>query len=71
MTAGYSRRSLIDTLGIKSADPIQILYIPSSYYSLLGQLPKEVIVDSFVPYDFMHVFTTKKEELEKEFPKFF
>ncbi len=71
MTAGYSKKLLIDKLGIKEASKIIILTPPPNYGKVLGRLPEKVIVTEELkgPLDFIHFFTKKREELEITFPK--
>jgi hypothetical protein len=80
MVAGYSKRSLIDKLGIKSGFKIAILQPFSEYERLLGPLPDGVtqinapsgaldfIRLDFIRLDFIQYFTTRRHELEAEFP---
>ena len=43
--AGYSRRPLVDKLGIKAGYKIYLLNAPKNYVDTLGQLPPDVRVE--------------------------
>lgn len=68
--AGYSKRSLVEKLGIKPGANIMILNAPEGYDATLGELPAHVFVASSLgsTLDFIQFFTRKREELEKMFP---
>jgi len=70
MTAGYSTRSLVDKLGIKSGTRIAILGAPRGFRTTLGQLPSGVTVttSSRGTHPYIHLFTTKRSLLERRFP---
>jgi len=70
MSRGYSRKSLIEKLGITEGCKIVILNPPKDYFNTLGSLPKDVLVTKMLkgPLDFIHFFTKKREELESKFP---
>ena len=70
-SAGYSKRSLADKLGIKAGMRIAILNAPDGYDRTLGALPGGVqpldaLADNL---DFIHVFVKERAALEVEFPK--
>lgn len=69
--AGYSKRSLVQKLGIKPDNTLIILNPPANYPQTLGELPENVtVVDTLLPgLDFVHFFTTEKAALAVEFPK--
>jgi hypothetical protein len=69
--AGYSKRSLVEKLGIKPGHKIHIANSPKGYGKTLGKLPeKAVVVRSLeVSCDLIHFFTTDRAELEAAFPK--
>ena len=69
--AGYSKRSLIQKLGIKSGMRIIFFREPKDYAKILGELPENVTQVSQVraPLDFIQFFTTSTQELERIFPK--
>lgn len=68
--AGYSKRSLIEKLGIKSGQTIYLAHAPPDYRKTLGTLPEKVTVAKSLggPCDFMQFFTTEKAALESAFP---
>jgi len=70
MAASYSKKSLIEKLGIRDGFRIIILNPPEDYTDTLGKLPKGVSVAKTlkVPLDFIHFFTKKREELGSKFP---
>jgi hypothetical protein len=67
--AGYSKRSLVDKLGIKSGASVLILEAPKGFAKTLGPLPKGVAVAKAPKpgLDFIHVFTRKRADLERRF----
>ena len=69
--AGYSRRSLVDKLGIKPGNRVYLGNAPDHYMSLLGPLPAEtrVIKSLAAPCDFIQFFVKEKDKLESSFPK--
>jgi hypothetical protein len=70
MTAGYSRRSLADKLGIKPGTRIIALGAPPHYIRLLGVLPHGTTISTRLraPARFVHQFLTWRRELERAFP---
>jgi hypothetical protein len=70
MTAGYSKKSLVEKLGIKAGFKISILDPPKNYNSTLGKLPENVAVMKELkgPLDFIHFFTEERKELGSKFP---
>ena len=71
MPAGYSKRSLVDKLGIKDGFSIAILGAPKDYAATLGKLPSGVTQDDKLngPLDFIQFFASKRSHLEEHFPK--
>jgi hypothetical protein len=66
--AGYSKRALIDKLGITSGAAIAILGAPSGYERTLGTLPPVSRHEDLRSHlDFVQFFTTGKRELERRF----
>ncbi len=65
--AGYSQRSLLDKLGIKSGHRISILNSPAGYFKVLGDLPKEIKVlkEPRAPLDLIQFFTQERSFYEK------
>lgn len=70
-SAGYSKRSLVDKLGIKPGITVITLRAPSTYESLLGELPDGVTLGRRLPAsaDFIHCFTRVRKELTADFPR--
>ncbi len=67
--AGYSKRSLVDKLGIKAGASIAILGAPPGYGRTLGRLPRVSRKSPGTgPLDFVQFFTREKRELERRFP---
>ena len=60
--AGYSKRSLVDKLGVKSGHRACILNAPADYDQTLGSLPEGVTVATSLrgALDFIHFFTTSR-----------
>ena len=69
--AGYSKRSLVDKLGIKPGTAIAIVNAPKGYDRTLGRLPGRVNRAPSVArrLDFIQFFTSEKRALEREFVK--
>ena len=68
--AGYSKRSLVDKLGIKPGFAIHFVNPPENYDDILGELPPDVTVAENLgtPLDFIQLFSQDRAELEAEFP---
>ena len=68
--AGYSKRSLVDKLGIKEGHRVAILGAPADYGTILGELPPHVKPGNELrgEKDFLHFFTKSREELAQKFP---
>ncbi len=68
--AGYSKRSLVEKLGIKPGVNIIILNAPDGYEKALGELPANVSVASSLgsTLDLIQFFTKDREELDTNFP---
>lgn len=71
MTAGYSKKSLVDKLGIKEGNKIAILNPPENYMATLGALPKNVspLKTTETGMNFIHYFTKQRHDLESNFVK--
>jgi len=69
MTAGYSKRSLIDKLGIKPYTTIYIINQPKHYKQLLQPLPQGTSVKTTIIglSVFTQFFTASKDELKDTF----
>jgi hypothetical protein len=70
MPAGYSKRSLVEKLGIKPGMRIAILHAPRGYRATLGKLPPGVTVTSVARgvLPFIHFFTAHRALLERQLP---
>jgi len=68
--AGYSKKSLVEKLGIKPGFQILILNPPEQYNLILGALPPDVNdhPPSGIPLNFIHFFSKNLAELNQEFP---
>jgi len=71
MPAGYSKKSLVEKLGIKDGFAIAIFGAPQNYAATLGKLPSAVRLTNKLkgPLDFLHFFSSKRSYLEEHFPK--
>ncbi len=69
MPAGYSKKSLVEKLGIKEGSKVAILNPPKNYSAILGPLPRNVVPASKLPAraDFIHFFTRERRDLEGVF----
>jgi hypothetical protein len=70
MTAGYSKRSLADKLGIKPGTRIIALGTPAHYTRLLGAMPAGSTISTRLggAAQFVHQFVTRRRELKRVFP---
>jgi len=70
MTAGYSKRSLVDKLGIKPNSKIAIVNPPAGFDAELGPLPQGVNVSSKPGknLDYIHAFFLSTSTLDRQFP---
>src|SRR5262245_29190762 len=68
--AGYSKRSLIDKLGIKPGFKVCFTNAPAGYHQTLGELPPVTLAHELDgPLDFIQFFTQDRAELEEAFPR--
>src|SRR6266542_2177006 len=70
-TVGYSRRSLLEKLGLNPHMRALFLFEPPGYFQLLGDLPDEVMLGKELEgkFDFMQVFVTESARLEQLMPE--
>ena len=70
MPAGYSKRSLVEKLGIKPGAVVAVLNAPRGYMTTLGKLPPGVRVARTLrgQLPFIQFFTTSRLELARRFP---
>ncbi len=68
--AGYSKRSLVDKLGIKPGHKLIFIGAPDGYDQTLGELPEGVTQTQSLrgAFDFIHYFTTSRTDFERKFP---
>ncbi len=69
-TAGYSKRGLLDKLGLRAGARVLLINAPSNYFELLGELPPNLTITDQpdAPLDFIHLFTTSQSELQAKLP---
>ena len=70
MTAGYSKRSLVEKIGIKPGTRFALLNAPRNYLDSLGELPSKtvVVIKLKTQLDLIQFFTKRRIELEMAFP---
>jgi hypothetical protein len=70
-TAGYSKRTLVEKLGIKPETQVVVLGAPATYPSLLGRLPIGATLRSRLPASaaFIHQFAQRRQDLTADFPR--
>lgn len=69
MPAGYSKRSLVEKLGIKPNSRLSIVHAPDGFDVTLGPLPPGVMAlrKPTKDLDFIHAFFLESRNLEREF----
>jgi len=69
--AGYSKRSLVEKLGIKEGHEAYIGNAPANYLKILGPLPAKTVLKKSLqgPVDFIQFFSKERSGLEAEFPR--
>ena len=69
-TAGYSKRTLVEKLGIKPGARVLLIDAPPDYLDTLGELPPrtQIVDDLEAQLDFIQYFTKDLNELELAFP---
>lgn len=69
--AGYSKRSLVEKLGIRSGAKVYLGNSPPDYLKTLGTLPDKVVLAKTLqgPCDFIQFFSKERGRLESEFPR--
>lgn len=72
MSAGYSGTPLSKKLGIKPGGKVFVVGAPDDYWELLEPLPEEVEFVKRISKttDMVHLFTTRKVELQKYLAKY-
>jgi hypothetical protein len=68
---GYSRRSLVDKLGIQEGFCVALLGAPKGYLAALGALPKDVSFETEAArqLDFIQFFSRDRREAEHKLPR--
>ena len=71
MSAGYSKRTLVQKLGIKPGARVWLVNPPEHYDRTLGPLPEGAVCidDATDDLDFIHYFATRAEGLAADFPR--
>jgi hypothetical protein len=69
--AGYSGTPLAQKLGIKPATTVITIGQPANYRKLLGKVANDIKLSDRVTDNstFIHFFTTRRSELEKQLPR--
>jgi hypothetical protein len=69
--AGYSKRTLVEKLGIKPGTQVVVLGAPVTFSSLLGTLPTGATLRSRLPRSaaFIHQFARRRHDLMADFPR--
>jgi hypothetical protein len=69
--AGYSTRTLVEKLGIRTGMRVAIINAPPAFRSVLGKLPDGVTVASAARgvLPFIHIFTTSRATLAARLPR--
>ena len=65
--AGYSKRTLVEKLGIRPGARVAIAGAPDAYEAVLGPLPEGVEHSLDPPLDFVQVFAVERAVLERAF----
>lgn len=70
MPPGYSKRTLVQKLGIKEGNRLALINAPDNYDETLGPLPADVTVLDALDesLDFIQFFTKEASQLEAQFP---
>lgn len=71
MSAGYSKKSLVEKLGIKSRHKIYFMNAPENYNDALGKLPGGIVISKRLSekIDFIQLFVKSRRALQQKFPK--
>ena len=70
MPTGYSKRALVDKLGIKPGFRMQLCNAPKDYLRTLEPFPHNAMLveDTEGEFDFIQLFVMSRPELERDFP---
>ena|SRR5579859_3489930 len=68
--AGYSKRALVDKLGLKPGFRMTLVNPPTDYFKMLAPLPPgiQILNKATQDMDFIHFFTSSRGEYEKKLP---
>lgn len=68
MEAGYSKKPLMEKLGLKPGFKVWIINAPNNYLRIL---PQEIVSapEAKAELDFIHLFTKERDELAEYFPR--
>lgn len=72
MKNSFSKRPVVEKLGIKSGNRVAVLYSPKGYTSFLANLPSEVILTTRLagePFDLIQGFYEQKRSLKADLRK--
>lgn len=71
MKTGYSKKTLVEKLGIRGGIMASIINAPENYQQLLGELPQNITLspDLNDGVEFIHFFTKSHAELVQIFPR--
>lgn len=70
MAAGYSSNPLYKKLGLKEAQVVRFINAPEHYPQLIGNIYDTLSIKAKTKdgFDFIHLFTNKTAELQKQLP---
>lgn len=71
MSAGYSKKSLVEKLGIRPGHKIYFMNAPENYNDTLGKLPGDIVISKRLSekIDFIQLFVKSRRVLQQKFPK--
>ncbi len=69
-SAGYSKRSLVDKLGLKPGQRVIFPGAPSGFQKTLGNLPEGLTLENRMSgfFDIIHLFVQSQRELNAGYP---
>jgi predicted CoA-binding protein len=69
--AGYSKRSLVEKLGIQEGFRIAVVNPPDDYKNTLGKLPNyaRLVHEPEESLDLIHIFSRDKRDVGREIPR--
>ncbi len=68
--AGYSKRTLVERLGVKPGFRIYLDNSPTDYSQTIGNMPENILLKTTLAgeFDFIQVFSKSRSGLKKRFP---